>query len=105
MELNQLFILNLKKWRKRAGISQKILAERCGAAHSYIRQIESGKGHPSFVFIGKLAKALNIEPYMLFYDENKPKTVSQSDQIELIKSEFINNISSDLDKFIEKMKT
>jgi transcriptional regulator with XRE-family HTH domain len=69
MELNQLFILNLKRWRKAMCISQKDLAEKCGTAHSYIRQLESGNGHPSFTFIGKIASALQIEPYQLFYDE------------------------------------
>jgi len=69
MELNQLFIQNLKRWRKAMGISQKNLAEKCNTSHSYIRQLESGNGHPSFAFIGKISKALQIEPYQLFYDE------------------------------------
>ncbi|MDR3335601.1 MAG: helix-turn-helix domain-containing protein, partial [Treponema sp.] len=69
MDLNQIFVRNVKKWRKNMGISQKSLAERCNAAHSYIRQIESGRGKPSFTFIEKLAGALGIEVYQLFYDE------------------------------------
>ncbi|MDR2738858.1 MAG: helix-turn-helix domain-containing protein [Treponema sp.] len=69
MDLDQLFIRNVRKWRKHRGFSQKTLAERCNAAHSYIRQIESGSGHPSFAFIGKLVDALNIDAYQLFYDE------------------------------------
>jgi len=76
MELNQLFIQNLKRWRKAMGISQKTLAEKCGTAHSYIRQLESGNGHPSFVFIGKIADALQIEPYRLFYDETAKSSKS-----------------------------
>ena len=76
MELNQLFIQNLKRWRKAIGISQKDLAEKCGTAHSYIRQLESGKGHPSFAFIGKIANALQIEPYLLFFDESAKSSKS-----------------------------
>jgi transcriptional regulator with XRE-family HTH domain len=74
MDLEELFVFNLKKWRKNRGLSQKTLAERCNAAHSYIRQIESGKGHPSFAFIRKLAAALDIEAYRLFYDEEAAKS-------------------------------
>ena len=69
MDLNAPFIQNLKKWRKIIGFSQKKLAEKCGAGHSYIRQIESGNRSPSFAFIGKIADALQIEPYQLFYDD------------------------------------
>jgi transcriptional regulator with XRE-family HTH domain len=69
MDINRLFVHNMKKWRKNMGISQKKLAEKCDAAHSYIRQLESGNGTPSFAFIGKIADALQIQPYQLFYDE------------------------------------
>jgi transcriptional regulator with XRE-family HTH domain len=106
MDLDDLFILNLKKWRKKRGFSQKILAERCDAAHSYIRQIESGSGHPSFGFIGKLAKALDIEPYQLFYDEvaiQSGKSI-QSEGIESIKTEFLEKVAYELDTVIGKLK-
>ena len=122
MELSRLFILNLKKWRIKKGISQKVLAERCGAAHSYIRQIESGRGYPSFAFIGKLAQALNIEPYQLFYNETKKKTerfetnyslqdnnydhnIENLENIDEIKSYFIKKLSDELDKYIINHKS
>jgi len=105
MEFTRLFIYNLKKWRKEKGISQKTLAERCGAAHSYIRQIESGKGHPSFIFIGKLAAALEIEPYQLFYDDTAASSQKpgRSEYIDSIKSDFLDNVSIELDTIIKKL--
>jgi transcriptional regulator with XRE-family HTH domain len=105
MDLDDLFVLNLKKWRKKRGFSQKILAERCKAAHSYIRQIESGSGHPSFGFIGKLADALNIEPYLLFYDEvaTQPAKPVQSERIESIKMEFLEKLAYEFDAIIDKL--
>ena len=107
MELEQLFVYNLKKWRKERGISQKELAERCKAAHSYIRQIESRKGHPSFVFIEKLAHASNIEPYQLFYDETTAasKKSYRPENLESIRSNFIKNVSTEFDKVLEKLNT
>jgi transcriptional regulator with XRE-family HTH domain len=106
MDLDELFVLNLKKWRKNRGFSQKTLAERCDAAHSYIRQIESGSGHPSFAFIGKLANALNIEPYQLFYEETTARAGSlvQTERIESIKKEFIEKMTHELDTVIDKLK-
>jgi transcriptional regulator with XRE-family HTH domain len=106
MDFAQLFVCNMKKWRKNRGLSQKLLAERCGAAHSYIRQIESGRGKPSFAFIGKLADALGIEAYQLFYDEaaaqgEKP---SQLEYIESIKTNFLENMAHELDAVIDKLK-
>jgi transcriptional regulator with XRE-family HTH domain len=106
MDLGDLFVLNLKKWRKKRGFSQKILAERCEAAHSYIRQIESGSGYPSFSLIGKLANALNIEPYLLFYDETaaQPGKAIQSERIESIKVEFLEKVAYEFDTVIDKLK-
>ncbi|MDR2103587.1 MAG: helix-turn-helix domain-containing protein, partial [Treponema sp.] len=52
-----------------AGFSQKKLAELCGASHSFIRQIECGSKNPSFGFVGKLAAALQIPVFVLFFDE------------------------------------
>jgi transcriptional regulator with XRE-family HTH domain len=107
MDLGQLFVFNLKKWRKNRRFSQKELAERCNAAHSYIRQIESGSGHPSFVFIGRLAHALNIEPYQLFYNETaaQPDKPAQAERLESIRIEFLEKVAEGLDVVIDKLKT
>ena len=106
MDLDRLFVSNLKKWRKNLGLSQKALAERCNAAHSYIRQIESGRGYPSFIFIGRLADALNIEPYQLFYDETakKPDKPNQPEYVESIKMEFMKKVGDEFDTAIGKLK-
>ena len=88
------------------GLSQKVLAERCNAAHSYIRQLESGSGHPSFAFIEKLADALNIEPYLLFYDETMAKSEKalKPDNVEKIKNDFLEKVGLELDNVIDNVK-
>jgi transcriptional regulator with XRE-family HTH domain len=106
MDLARIFVKNLKKWRKDRGFSQKVLAERCDTAHSYIRQIESGKGHPSFIFIGKLANALDIEPYQLLYDRTKANqdlNQIKTEDIEAIKSDFLGKISNEFNNIVEKL--
>jgi transcriptional regulator with XRE-family HTH domain len=106
MDLDRLFVLNIKKWRKNRGFSQKLLAERCNAAHSYIRQIESGRGKPSFAFIGKLAEALSIEAYQLFYDETalREEKPSREEYIKAIKADFLEKITREFDTVIDKLK-
>ena len=109
MDLNLLFIQNLKRWRKITGLSQKKLAEKCGTAHSYIRQIESGNRSPSFAFLGKIAKALNIEPYQLFYDEasneaeNKGKSY-KAKYMESIQNKLLNEVSGDIQAAFDELK-
>jgi transcriptional regulator with XRE-family HTH domain len=106
MDLDRLFVYNIKKWRKNKGFSQKTLAERCNAAHSYIRQLESGSGKPSFAFIGKLADALGIEAYQLLYDETteQPEKSSQTAYLALIKADFLEKMTLELDTVIEKLQ-
>jgi len=106
MDMAHIFILNLKKWRRNMGLSQKVLAERCNAAHSYIRQLESGSGHPSFAFIEKLADALNIEPYMLFYDEAAAESEKaiKPDSVEKVRNDFLEKVGHELDNVIDNVK-
>ena len=105
MDLTQLFIRNLKKWRKAAGLSQKKLAEKCGTGHSYIRQIESRSRSPSFAFIGKIAEALQIEPYLLFYDETAQSgQTARAKQMENIQTRLLETVSSDIQMAFDEMK-
>jgi len=46
------------------------LAELCGTSTSYIGQIEIGNRFPSIDMIEKIAEALQIKPYLLFFTEN-----------------------------------
>ena len=66
MTLKQIFIRNLKEFRKKEGISQMKLAEYCGTSASYIGEIEIGRKFPSTEMIEKIARILGIEPYLFF---------------------------------------
>ena len=81
MELSRIVAKNLRKIRKREGLSIGALAEQTGISKAAISQIEQGKGNPTISTITKLAGALHtgyeeilaateeIEPKMLFADE------------------------------------
>ena len=69
MGLQQVFMANLRKFRKLQGLTQEKLAEMCNTDPCYIRQIEIGRRFPSLQYIERIANALKIAPYLLFYDE------------------------------------
>ncbi|MDR1210692.1 MAG: helix-turn-helix domain-containing protein [Spirochaetaceae bacterium] len=66
MRIQELFIANLKDYRKQRKISQLQLASLCDSSQTYIAEIEVGKKFPSLDMIEKIAAALNIESYHLF---------------------------------------
>jgi transcriptional regulator with XRE-family HTH domain len=77
MTLQEIFIMNLKKFRKKKGISQMTLAELTDTSGNYIGQIEMGRRIPSFEKIERIASALRIASYQLFIeemDENSTET-------------------------------
>ena len=106
MDLSRLFIHNLKKWRKVSGMSQKRLAEKCGTGCSYIRQMESGVGYPSFAMIAKIAEALKIEPYQLLYDDASTLSRAAHERhLESAKGRLIDVISNDIQLAFDELKS
>jgi transcriptional regulator with XRE-family HTH domain len=71
MTLKQIFIQNLKEFRKKEGFSQMKLAECCNTTTSYIGHIETGLKFPSMDMIEKMAEILRIEPYFFFINRTK----------------------------------
>ena len=101
MDLQDIFISNLKTIRKSQRITQEKLAELCGTDTAYIGQIETKKRFPSIVFIEKIAEALNVKPYLLFKD--KPcESIEQNNRIERLKSEFHSFLDEDIELFLRK---
>ena len=60
------FALSLRTYREIAGFSQRGLAKRIGADHTYISHLEGGRRGASFRTIILLAAALGIKPGQLF---------------------------------------
>ncbi len=62
---------NIKRFREKAGYSQAQLAEKIDASQNHIYQLEGGVRFPSASMLDKLAKALNVEFYELFFNYEK----------------------------------
>lgn len=97
MNLQQVFIKNLKRSRKNLRLSQIQLAAHCDTSANYISLIETGERFPSIEMIEKLAAALRIQPYSLFFngqpERHMPIIPSN------IKTDIINQISKIILKY------
>jgi len=96
---------NMKNHRKQAGLTQEKLAELCSTDPCYIRQIEIGRRFPSVTYIERIAAALNIAPFQLFYDEtntgNDELAAMHKEQKQKIKTMLIENTSQICSKIDE----
>lgn len=59
-------IINVKKIRKDAHLTQEELAKCVGVRRETISQLESGKGNPSLLTVLKVAKVLKVPVDDLF---------------------------------------
>lgn len=96
MDLQDVFISNLKRLRKQQNLTQEKLAELCNTETSYIGQIETRKRFPSLSFIEKIANVLRISPYILF----KPVEEIEIDKKLNMQKELINTISNDITRIL-----
>jgi transcriptional regulator with XRE-family HTH domain len=106
MTLQEIFIGNLKKFRKERGISQMTLARLCDTSGNYIGEIEAGRRNPSFQKIEQIAEALQIPSYQLFMQETAEKGQKTRDLLnqlpftakEEIKSHLLSIINTCIDE-------
>jgi len=95
MKIQTVFAKNMKKYRKEAKLTQEKLAEICGTDHRYIGQIETGNRCPSLEYVERIANALKIEPYLLFFEgnnnENEGFLSLNTEQKQQLKSMLLEN--------------
>ncbi len=73
MDLRRLVGSNVRYWRERLGVSQEELAFRANLHRTYVSGVERGVRNPTVVIVGRLAKALGVEPEQLLI--SRPKRV------------------------------
>ncbi|MDR3249169.1 MAG: helix-turn-helix transcriptional regulator [Treponema sp.] len=106
MTLQDIFITNLKKFRKERHISQIALGRLCDSSGNYIAALESGRRNPSFQKIEEIAKALQIASTQLFMQETAEKEQNTRDLLnqlpfsakEDIKSHLLSSINACIDE-------
>lgn len=73
----------LRDLREAKQLSQGDIEKRTGLLRCYISRVENGHTVPAIETLGKMARALEVPMYQLFYDGNAPKelpVVSQADK-------------------------
>ena len=63
--MRQLVGKNVRLHRKKLGISQEELAFRADLHRTYVSGVERGVRNPTAVILGRLAKALEVDPSVL----------------------------------------
>ena len=61
----------IRQYRKEAGLTQEVMAEKLGLSSKYIQFIENGRRRPSLKVVYKIAHILNVDICKLFCSENK----------------------------------
>jgi len=83
-QLSTIFIKNLKEHRKKCGFTQALLAEKVKVTPHYIGMIEMGRNFPTTDLIERIARALNIDIYELFVENNSPTKEMEKLRYEII---------------------
>jgi transcriptional regulator with XRE-family HTH domain len=65
----------LRELREQKNFSQGDIEKRTGLLRCYISRVENGHTVPAIETLEKLARALEIPMYQLFYDSDKPPEV------------------------------
>jgi transcriptional regulator with XRE-family HTH domain len=104
LTIQDIFITNLKAYRKLNNISQMQLAELCKSSTGYIGEIESGKRFPSVNMIERIAGALKLESWHLFKNEpiNLSAEVSFKQLAPTQKDEIMKMVSFALSKILDR---
>lgn len=89
--LREIFINNLKYYRKQKGLSQEKLSYAINMSMAYINQIENKASFPQPEIIEKIANVLEIRPVQLFDESGSPANIKAFN-----KEQYINEITEKL---------
>ena len=73
--LKDLLVFNIKYYRYLNNLSPEKLSDLCGLSTKYLTDIERGLHCPTILKIDALAKALEVEPYVLFQNPKRDKDI------------------------------
>ena len=89
---------NLKKNRRKLGITQEELAEKAKVSTHYIAMIETCKKYPKPDMLEQIARTLKIEPYKLFSVESDP-----NEPLERLHQKIIADVKQIVSEAVEKI--
>jgi len=87
--IKEILGVNLRKNRRKKGLTQEKLAEMADISLRYIAMLELGKSFPSGEMLERLANALDIETYELL-----AVAPSANNELELLRNDIIREIKT-----------
>ena len=103
MDLQEVFIRNLKMYRKQARLTQAELAVQIDRSFNYINTIECAGSFPPPQTIQKIAEVLHIRPMQLFDENASPANIISTNKelfISRVSEKIYERLRSDLKKDI-----
>jgi transcriptional regulator with XRE-family HTH domain len=94
--IKEILAQNLKKNRRRLGITQPELAEKAGLSTHYLGMIEIARNFPTADVLERLAVALGIKSNELFSVADSPERA-----MEQLQQAVLDNVDQKLDKFVQ----
>lgn len=78
--IREIFINNLKFYRKQKGFSQEKLSNAINMSMAYINQIENKGSWPQPEIVDKIAEVLQIQSSLLFMTDASPENLKEFDR-------------------------
>ena len=95
--LQDIFTNNLRNLRRKYGLTQAELAEKVNVSTHHIGMIEMSRNYPTLELVERIADALNVEIYELFFDNTYPEKAFAR-----LRQEIRGDMEQLLDNFLEK---
>jgi len=97
--LQKILVQNLKKHRRKCGLTQSQLAEKVGVSTHHIGMIELSRNYPTLELVERIATALKIKPHELFLDALAP-----NEELEQLRLEIKSDLKQLFDEFLLTLK-
>lgn len=101
----EVFVNNLKFYRKQKGLSQEKLSNEIGMSMTYINQVENKGSWPQPEIVDKIANSLGVSIQELFGIESSPQNVKSFDKlffVQTISDNLFENLRQSIEIGIER---
>ena len=106
LSLQEIFINNLKFYRKKSGLSQEMLSEKLKKGVSYINKIESHASFPTIQVIEQIANLLGIKAAQLFEEDTTPQNIISANRdrfVADVTNVLYQKLTADMKNILAKM--
>jgi len=110
--IKEILAANLRENRRKKGLTQEKLAEMADMSLHYLATLELGNNFPSGEMLEKLANALDIQAFQLFYPSSTPEgailhleqiiVANIERELEQLRQEIVQEIKNNYDDKLER---